>query len=138
MTQVMDAQKKASVTTSSDTGRKAHRRASSVLLSHNNRRQSTLPSKLKSITPNPPRCRVLNSLLGHKAFPTLPDLTARPKKCWNRPSALLPINRRRRTPARRSQSNGIRELVCAANYLAAFSVFSPFYYAKSTSKHAYN
>jgi hypothetical protein len=58
--------------------------------------------------------------------------------CWNRPSTLLPINRRRRTPARRSRSNGIRELVCAANDLAAFSVFSPFYYAKSTSKHAYN
>jgi hypothetical protein len=56
----------------------------------------------------------------------------------DQPSALLPINRRRRTPARRSRSNGIGELVCAANDLAAFSVFSPFYYAKSTSKHAYN
>jgi hypothetical protein len=50
--------------------------------------------------------------------------------CWNRPSALLPINRRRRTPARRSRSNKIGELVCAANDLAAFSVFSPFYYAQ--------
>jgi hypothetical protein len=58
--------------------------------------------------------------------------------CWNRPSALLPINRRRRTPARRSRSNGIGELVCTANDLAVFSIFSPFYYAKSTSKHAYN
>jgi hypothetical protein len=57
---------------------------------------------------------------------------------WNRPSALLPINRQRRTPARRSRSNEIGELVCAVNDLAVFSVFSPFYYAKSTSKHAYN
>jgi hypothetical protein len=56
----------------------------------------------------------------------------------DQPLSLLPINRRRRTPVRRSRSNGIGELVCAANDLAAFSVFSPFYYAKSTSKHAYN
>jgi hypothetical protein len=58
--------------------------------------------------------------------------------CWNRPSTLLLINYRRRTPVRRSRSNGVGELVCAANDLAVFSVFSPFYYAKSTSKHAYN
>jgi hypothetical protein len=56
----------------------------------------------------------------------------------DQPSALLPINRRRRTPVRRSRRNGIGELVCAVNDLAAFSVFSPFYDAKSARKHAYN
>jgi hypothetical protein len=57
-------------------------------------------------------CSVLESTIGSFA---------------DQPSALLPINRRRRTPARRSRSNRIGELVCVANDRAAFSVFLPCY-----------